>query len=290
MNASVLWVLVALAAAGGCLVVGATSPTRLVRPPLAARIDPVVRQRGMLVRAGALLGRHVGDGVELDRLLARAGRPATAPAYGVERATWALVWAAVAVATGAVLALRRGSVSGWAVAVVVVALAPCGIVLCDRRLRAAGNARMAALRQELPAAADLMALAVTAGDGLHAALARVAAAAPGPCGVELGRVSADCAAGVSLSVALDDCAERLGEAGLQRFGDAITAAATGGAPLADALGALAADIREQTRAQMFAEAGRRQVAMLVPVVTFILPAALLFAFFPALEALGDLAR
>lgn len=289
MNVAVLWVLVAFGVLAGCVMVGGVPPVRLVRPRLGARIDAAIRVRDPMVRAGAVLRRLVGDPAGLNRRLARAGWTGDASGYGAERATWALVSAGAAATLGAVLALRGGG-PGWAVAVAVAALAPCGVVVCDRRLRTAGDVRMARLRQELPAAADLLALAVTAGESLHAAIARVAAATPGPCGVELGRLTADTAAGIPLRVALDECAARLDEPALRRVGDAITAAATGGVPLADALGALAADIREQTRAQLFAEAGRRQVAMLVPVVTLILPAALLFAFFPALEALGELAR
>ena len=59
-----------------------------------------------------------------------------------------------------------------------------------------------------------------------------------------------------------------------------------GTPLADVLRAQATDARDVRRRQLMETAGRREVAMLVPVVFLILPITVVFALFPGFYGLN----
>jgi tight adherence protein C len=50
--------------------------------------------------------------------------------------------------------------------------------------------------------------------------------------------------------------------------------------LVDVLHAQAADVREATRRGLIEAGGRKEVAMMIPVVFLILPVTVVFAFFP----------
>ena len=71
---------------------------------------------------------------------------------------------------------------------------------------------------------------------------------------------------------------------------AVGAAQERGIPLADALRSLAFDLREHDKRELIEVAGRKQISMLVPVVTLILPVAIVFAFYPGVVAIRTLAR
>ena len=70
----------------------------------------------------------------------------------------------------------------------------------------------------------------------------------------------------------------------------VGAAQERGIPLADALRSLAFDLREHDKRELIEVAGKKQISMLVPVVTLILPVAIVFAFYPGVVAIRTLAR
>jgi tight adherence protein C len=55
--------------------------------------------------------------------------------------------------------------------------------------------------------------------------------------------------------------------------------------LADVLRAQAQDVREVGRRELMESGGRKEVAMMVPVVFFILPVTVVFAVFPSMVVL-----
>ena len=65
----------------------------------------------------------------------------------------------------------------------------------------------------------------------------------------------------------------------------IAAALERGTPLAEVLRAQAQDSRDQAKRELLESAGRKEVAMLVPLVFLILPTTIAFAVFPALLVL-----
>jgi tight adherence protein C len=67
---------------------------------------------------------------------------------------------------------------------------------------------------------------------------------------------------------------------LARFVDGIAIAVERGTPLAEVLRAQAVDVREEGRRRLLETAGRKEIAMLLPVVFFVLPVTVVFALFP----------
>jgi tight adherence protein C len=138
---------------------------------------------------------------------------------------------------------------------------------------------------ELPTVAELLALSVAAGEGALGALERVSRTARGELSGELAVVVAEVRAGGSVTAALDRLSDRTGLVPLARFSEAIAVAVDRGTPLADVLRAQAQDVREAGRRELMETGGRKEVAMLVPVVFLVLPVTVLFAVFPGLLAL-----
>ena len=170
--------------------------------------------------------------------------------------------------------------------VLLVAAMTGAVVARDRRLSAAVDRHRARIRLELPPVAELVALAVAAGESPGAALERVARSCPGSLGRELGRVHAEVRAGAPLVSALRRLGTRQDIAGLRRFVAAVVVAIERGTPLAQVLRAQAVDIREEWRRELIETAAGREVAMLVPVVFLVLPVSVVFALFPGFWGLS----
>ncbi|HEY5199355.1 MAG TPA: type II secretion system F family protein, partial [Acidothermaceae bacterium] len=73
------------------------------------------------------------------------------------------------------------------------------------------------------------------------------------------------------------------------FVDGVAVAVERGTPLADVLRAQAVDVREASKRALLESGGKKEVAMMVPVVFFILPVTMLFALFPGFVSLRLLA-
>ena len=67
---------------------------------------------------------------------------------------------------------------------------------------------------------------------------------------------------------------------LARFLDGMAVAIERGTPLADVLRAQAADVRALGKRQLMETGGKKEIAMMVPVVFLVLPVTVLFAVFP----------
>ncbi|HON75496.1 MAG TPA: type II secretion system F family protein, partial [Dermatophilaceae bacterium] len=79
--------------------------------------------------------------------------------------------------------------------------------------------------------------------------------------------------------------DRTGLVSLARFVDGIIVAVERGTPLGDVLRAQAQDVRETGRRTIMEEGGKKEIAMMVPVVFFVLPVTILFALYPGLAFL-----
>jgi tight adherence protein C len=112
------------------------------------------------------------------------------------------------------------------------------------------------------------------------ALERVARIGQGELAKELRRAVADAHAGASLVQALQGIADRTGLPPLTRFVDGMSVAVERGTPLADVLRAQAVDVREAGKRALLEAGGRKEIAMMVPVVFLVLPVTVLFALFP----------
>ena len=153
-------------------------------------------------------------------------------------------------------------------------------MLRDRMLTRQVLRREARITAEFPTVAELLALAVGAGESLLGALDRVTRLSGGELARDLRAVLADARTGVPLGVALEAMATRTAVAAVSRFVDGMTVAIDRGTPLAEVLRSQAGDVREAGRRALLEAGGRKEIAMLVPVVFFVLPVTVVFALFP----------
>ena len=133
--------------------------------------------------------------------------------------------------------------------------------------------------------ADLLALALSAGATPVAALEAAAGSTSGPVAEEVQRAANEVRSGVPTPVALRRMAADVGLPSLQRLIDAVLVAIDHGTPVADVATAQAGDLRSDERRRLMEAAGRKDIAMLVPIVFLVLPSVVLIALYPGLQAL-----
>ena len=155
----------------------------------------------------------------------------------------------------------------------------------DYALGVAVSRREARIVEELPTVAELLALSVSAGEGALGALERVARTTHGVMSEELRHTLASARAGAPLSQALMQLADRTGVLALRRFADGVATAVDLGTPLAEVLRSQAQDVRDAGQRALMEEGGKREIAMMVPVVFLILPVTVVFAVFPGLTTI-----
>ena len=143
---------------------------------------------------------------------------------------------------------------------------------------------------EFPVIAEMLALAVTAGEGPVGAIDRVCRLAGGELARELSGTLATARSGVPMVDALQALADRTSLDALSRFVDGIVVATERGTPLADVLRAQAADVREGGKRRLLEAGGRKEIAMMVPVVFLVLPVTVIFALYPGLVSIVQLTR
>jgi tight adherence protein C len=297
-------------AAGGCLLfVARVSVIR--KASLADRVLPYVRDvattglptparaRVSAAPTSALVGvfgpflRSAAGGVEavlggagsIRRRLDRAAIDKTVHELRVEQVVWGLVGFAAAAAYSLLRALGGNGGAGSSVVMCVLGFA-AGVVLRDSHLSSQVKQRERRMLAEFPAVAELLALAVAAGEGPVAALDRVCRRSQGDLSADLASVLAAIRTGEPVALAFDALAARTGVPVVARFAQGVAVSVERGTPLADVLHAQAADVREASRRELIETAARKEVFMMVPVVFLVLPVTVLFAFFPGVIGLS----
>lgn len=237
-----------------------------------------------LLRIRSLATSLLGGDEGVERRLRQAGSMATVEAFRarqlVAAAGGAVVGIAAAAATGRAIAAAPGAVTA-----IVVVCAGAGLLAPEQLLARMARARQARIAAELPTVLEFLALSMSAGEGVRDALKRVAGASNGELARELGRVVAEVHTGVPLADALSRCAGLLGLPALTRTVDQLIAALDRGTPLVEVFRAQAQDARDDTKRQLLEAAGRKEVAMMVPLVFGVLPVTIAFAIFPGILVL-----
>lgn len=278
------------------------SARRRARPALAARLAPhlrdgrarpadieavrgpvgaLVRVAGPVLRDGAAVLEKLGStGESIRTRLHRLGSRASVEQFRLEQALWAAGGLALALLLA--LVLRPGLP---VVALLLVIGTLGGAVARDQVLTRQVAARQERWQEQLPDVAELLALAVGAGESATGALDRVAATAHGELADEIRAVVHDTRAGTPLTAALGDLASRTGVPAVARFAEGVAVAVERGTPLAEVLRAQAADARAARRRELMELGGKKEISMMAPVVFLILPVTVLFALFPGLAVL-----
>ena len=251
---------------------GASTLVRLLAPSV----------RGL----GAGLDARLGGSAAVQRRLDSAGLGHLTPAqFRFGQLVWGVTGVLCSGGVLVVIALGGRPVKPLAATVLAIVCGLGGALLRDRELTRAGVRRREAIRLGLPPVADLLALAVASGESPVAALDRVARVARGPLARECRRACDDTASGVSFVDALDAMAGRIDVPAVRRFVDGVAIAVQRGTPLADVLRAQAGDARADLHRSLLEIAGRKELAMLVPVVFLVLPTVVLVALYPAVTSL-----
>ncbi|GAA3527608.1 type II secretion system F family protein [Aeromicrobium panaciterrae] len=230
-------------------------------------------------RAGAAIGDLLGGSASVSRRLVRLGSPMTVDDFRIRQVAWGGAGLAIGVVVSIVLWSARDAAMPMLLVICAVGLVG-GVLWCDSALSSQVRSREAQLQAEFPVVADLLALAVAAGESPVAGLERVMRVCQGQLSYELGQVLSDIRTGTPMAAAFDRLASRTGVASIARFAEGLAIAVERGTPLVDVLHAQAADVRESGRRELMEVGGRKEVAMMIPVVFLILPVTVVFAFFP----------
>ena len=290
-----LWLLVALT-------------PRLSRPRLIDRVAPYVLDvspgaRELVARrtadplpvlglvfaplVGALrrgLGVLLGGPDATARRLRQAGSQLTVEQFRGRQLLWAAVGAVVGV-LAAIAAARSSAVPLIGQLGIVLVFSASGVALRDHLLQRAAKARLARMASELPTVLEFLTLSLSAGEGILDATRRIARISGGELAGELGRAIADVNTGLPFADSITAVARDLDLPPFTRFVEQVTGALDRGTPIVEVLRAQAQDSRDDAKRQLLELAGRKEVAMLVPVVFLILPITIAFAIFPGILVL-----
>jgi tight adherence protein C len=139
------------------------------------------------------------------------------------------------------------------------------------------------LRDDLPDALDLLAIAVEAGTGFEGAIGVVCANFPTALGQEFSRTLKEMELGLSRREALQNFKRRTEVPELSNFVLALVQADALGMPIGRVLKTQAVEMRNKRRAWAREKAAKLPVKMMLPLVLFIFPAILIVTLGPAVS-------
>ena len=160
-----------------------------------------------------------------------------------------------------------------------------GALACDYLLKQNIQKRSNIITQELPDIAELLALAVSAGEPVRNALERIVAVGTGELPKEFKRTLDYVHSGMPLDTALRDLAVRCANPALERFAHALISSLERGTSLSEVLREQANDAREYARRQLLEKGGKQEIRMMIPVIFIIMPITVLFTLYPGIRTL-----
>lgn len=162
-----------------------------------------------------------------------------------------------------------------------------GWFLPDVILRDRATARIETVRRALPDTIDQVTIAVEAGLGFEAALARAVSGGEGPLADEVNRTLQDIQLGVPRADALGNLAKRMELPELHRLVSAIQQSERYGVPIANVLRVQAGELRDRRRQRAEEHAMKIPVKVVLPLVLCILPALFIVVLGPAVMRLME---
>ena len=231
------------------------------------------------------LGRFNFGSTLLSKRLLQAGRRQGTVDFRAEQLLWAAAGFVIGIAW-TITSAAGNSLDPVLAVIVTLGLAVGGFMLRDYLLSAQIRRREDKMLAEFPSLAELMALAVSAGESATGALERICRSAQGELAGEFAVVLAQTRSGTPMLAALQDFSHRTRLPALVRFVDGITVAVERGTPLADVLRAQAQDVRDMAKRNLMESAGKKEIGMMVPLVFGVLPLTVLFAVYPGLALIN----
>ena len=242
-------------------------------PVLSALVGPLA------ARARTIASQWLGGNETIAKRLRQAGSDTSVERFRGEQ----LAWSAAAFAGATVLVLFAPAFAGLPGVVRTAApfiAAALGAALRDWMLQRAARRRLARVSAELATVLEFLTLSLTAGEGMLDAIRRVSRTGSGELPTEFAGVAAAVGTGVPLATALAELRDGLDHPALSRAIDQVLGALERGAPLSAVLRAQAGDARAEAKRTIIELAGRKEIAMLVPLIFLILPVTIAFALFP----------
>jgi tight adherence protein C len=269
------------------------APSKLLAQPTATSAPFTVLRRlfgPALGDAVGLLDRVVGGRASVRRRLAGLSSRMTVEEFRLEQ----VVWGTFAMIASALLVVGVGVFRGdinvlLAIGAAIVGLIT-GVLARDWALSGQLRRREAAMLAEFPVVADLLALAVVAGEAPGNALQRVSRLTGGELARDIDTALSEARSGAPITRALTTLSDRTTLEPFARFLQGLVVAIERGTPMADVLRAQAADVREASKRALLEAGGRKEISMMVPVVFLLLPITVLFALYPGLVTLVSLTR
>ncbi len=143
------------------------------------------------------------------------------------------------------------------------------------------------IESEFPAIVELFAVLVSAGESPSTALQRVSTRATGVLADKFTETLSDLQRGKNLTQALEKLGLEVNSASIRRFCDTLILAMERGTSLSDVLTRQVEEVRAAHHASLMTEAGRAEIALMIPVIFLILPISVLFALWPSYLSLGQ---
>lgn len=216
---------------------------------------------------------------QVQRKLDLAGRPyrLTATDFLVVRAALTVFGIVVGLVAGVALSTLAMRLAGGA----LVGL--FAFIVLDRAVAA----RRVEIQRALPAALDLLVVAVEAGLSFDQALDRVTGKQHGALAEGLAGVMLEVRLGRSRLEALDAYGRRSGVDELHNFIQAVISSESMGVPLAGVLRVQAGDLRFRRREQARQRGAQATIRMLIPMVVFIFPTIWIILLGPTVISLAE---
>jgi len=143
------------------------------------------------------------------------------------------------------------------------------------------------LDHQFPSFVELFTILVVAGESPSKALLRISEVATGELAVLVRASVTELKNGKSFTQAIDQLAAAAGSATIRRFCDSLIIAIERGTPLSEVLHRQVEDVRKRHQTELAKQAGKAEIALMIPVVFLILPISVLFALWPSYLALGQ---
>jgi len=250
----------------------------LERPALERTLGPIVRHVTDKVKRVT----PVGVMTDLEKRLAYAGMQGTWTAERVVAIKLVLV------TIGALLSVMLLSGGVSVVTLFAAIAAPAlGWFAPDGVLSGRGEDRQSEIQRTLPDFMDQVTIAVEAGLGFEAALARVAQNGDGVLAVEISRMLQDIQLGMPRTDALEALAQRCNVADLRHFVTAIRQAERYGLAIANVLRVQSTEMREKRKQRAEEHAMKIPIKVLFPLILCILPSLFIVIMGPAVLRMID---
>lgn len=223
----------------------------------------------------------------IERQVVYAGRPV---GWTLQRiVTWKIILAVSAVALGLIFILSGGP--NALKVLLVLAGTTMLFFLPDVLINSRAHDRQEAIKYSLPDTLDQMTIAVEAGLGFDAAMAKAARNGKGPLAEELIRVLQDMSIGRSRRDAFMELENRTNQEDLRRFVRAVVQADQYGISIGDVLRVQAGEMRLKRRQRAEEQAMKVTVKIIFPLVFCLLPVLFIVLLTPAaLNMINTFAR